>query len=268
MGFSSEVNLNCLSDAVITSREDLNNTKAFIEGNMDGNSLLILQNISPDNTLSEKEIKEGWKLLFDGKTSSGWINGKTKRFPSGGWEIKDGALIIVPETRGSDGGGDIVTSEKYKNFEILVDFKYASGANSGIKYFIDIEKNNGEFASIGCEYQILDDKLHPDAREGIAGNRTMAGLYDLIAPVNKKDNGAGKWNTAMIVVNGSKVQHWLNGRKTVEYERGTVVWRALVAGSKFKDFKDFGEAAEGRILLQDHGDIVSFKNIKIREITK
>jgi hypothetical protein len=268
MGFSPEGNLKCHSDKVLTSRVDFSVTETYYESGVPGNSSLITQNNVPDNTLSEKEIKDGWKLLFDGKTPSGWMNGKTKRFPSGGWEIKDGTLTIDPESRGSDGGGDIVTSEKYKNFEILVDFKYKSGANSGIKYFIDIETNKGEFASIGCEYQILDDKLHPDAKEGISGNHTMAGLYDLIAPLNKNDNGPDRWNRAMIVVNGSKVQHWLNDRKTVEYERATAAWRDLVAGSKFKGFKGFGEAAEGRILLQDHGDIVSFKNIKIREIKK
>jgi len=218
-----------------------------------------------DNRLTEREEADGWKLLFDGSTSAGWVNAKTKSFPSSGWEIADGVLSLNPEKKGVNGGGDIVTVDKYENFELIVDFLYSTGGNSGIKYFVDTESDNGALSSIGCEYQILDDINHPDAKAGFEGNRTLAGLYDLIAPKNKRDNGPGSWNRATIVVNGSKVQHWLNGFMTVEYERGTPEWRELVAKSKFKDFKGFGEAREGRILLQDHGNVVSFKNIKIRE---
>jgi hypothetical protein len=219
-----------------------------------------------DNTLTDREMKEGWKLLFDGKTSSGWINAKSKSFPANGWEIKDGTLSTNPATKGPNGGGDIVTDQIFKNFELIVDFRYVPGANSGIKYFIDIDKNNGSMASIGCEYQILDDILHPDAKLGIGGNRKLSGLYDLIAPQNVRDNGTDVWNRATIIVNGNKVQHWLNGQLTVEYVRGTGKWKEVVATSKFKSIPDFGEAATGRILLQEHGSVVSFKNIKIREI--
>ncbi|MFZ0280689.1 MAG: family 16 glycoside hydrolase [Bacteroidales bacterium] len=220
---------------------------------------------SGDNVLTDKEIKEGWKLLFDGKTPAQWMNARTKTFPATGWEVKDGTLTINPGTKSPGGGGDIVTRGKYKNFELAVDFNYSSGANSGIKYFVDTEADNGEMASIGCEYQVLDDRLNPDAMAGIEGNRKLASLYDLIAPVNVKDNGPGNWNRAVIIVNGKKVQHWLNGQLTVEYERANPAWRALVAKSKFKDFKGFGEAQEGRLLLQDHGAAVSFRNIKVRE---
>ncbi len=216
-----------------------------------------------DNALTNREIKEGWKLLFDGKTSSGWINARSKKFPSGGWEIKDGILSVKP---GSGPGGDIVTENKYRDFELIVDFKYTPGANSGIKYFVDTEADNGALASIGCEYQILDDLLHPDAKLGISGNRTLAGLYDLIPPKNKRDNGTGIWNRATIIVNNNHIQHWLNGQMTVAYDRGVPEWRELVAASKFKTSPGFGEVKEGHILLQDHGNIVSFKNIKIREI--
>jgi hypothetical protein len=219
-----------------------------------------------DNTLTEKERKEGWKLLFDGKTSTGWMSAKTKKFPVSGWEIIDGTFTINPAAKGPNGGGDIVTVDKYRNFELIVDFMYKPGANSGIKYFVDTEINNGALASIGCEYQILDDNLHPDAKLGIDGNRTLAGLYDLIAPKIKIDNGPDKWNRAMIIVNGNKVQHWLNGKMTLEYERGNDKWKELVATSKFKTSPRFGEAEEGRILLQEHGNVVSFKNIKIREV--
>ena len=220
----------------------------------------------PDNKLTKKEIKDGWKLLFDGKTGVSWMNSKTKTFPGGKWVIKDGTLSITSQTGIQNTGGDIVTVDKYKNFELSVDFMYTPGANSGIKYFVDIEANNGDLASIGCEYQILDDKLHPDAKAGINGNRTLAGLYDLIPPKNKIDNGPDKWNHATIIVKGKHVQHWLNGQMTVEYDRGTPAWKELVATSKFKPYPGFGEGSEGRLLLQDHGNTVSFKNIKIREI--
>jgi hypothetical protein len=221
---------------------------------------------SLDNTLSEKEIKDGWKLLFDGKSSAGWMNAKTKQFPATGWEIKDGMLMINPAAKGQGGGGDIVSAGIYRNFELSVDFRYAPGANSGIKYFVDNERDNGQYSSIGCEYQILDDKLNPDAKEGIAGNHTLAGLYDLIAPKPKKDNGPENWNTAKIIVKGNHVQHLLNGAVTLEYERGTQAWKDIVATSKFKKIPGFGENAEGRILLQEHGSVVGFKNIKIREM--
>ncbi len=218
------------------------------------------------NTLTEREISEGWKLLFDGRSSDGWINAKTGSFPASGWEIKDGMLTLNPALKEEGEGGDIVTTGKFGNFELSVDFMYSKGGNSGIKYFVDTEAENGKYASIGCEYQVLDDRNHPDAKAGFAGNRTLAGLYDLIAPANIRDNGFDQWNRATIIVNGTKVQHWLNGFKTVEYERSTKEWKDLVAGSKFRDNKGFGEASEGRILLQDHGDTVSFRNIRIREI--
>jgi hypothetical protein len=226
---------------------------------------VIPQKSLPDNVITDREKADGWRLLFDGKTSEGWMNAKTGSFPASGWDIRDGVLSINPESKKPGEGGDIVSTGKYKNFELSVDFMYTTGANSGIKYFVDTEADNGSLASIGCEYQVLDDKNHPDAKAGIAGNRTLAGLYDLIPPINKKDNGANQWNRAVIIVKGKKVQHWLNGFMTVEYERSTPAWRELVATSKFKPIKGFGEATEGRILLQDHGDKVAFKNIKIRE---
>jgi hypothetical protein len=140
---------------------------------------------------------------------------------------------------------------------------WLKGASSGIKIFVDIDQIRVN-ASIGL-VPVLDDRNHPDAKAGFAGNRTLAGLYDLIAPKNKRDNGDNQWSRAVIVVNGNKVQHWLNGFLTVEYERSTTAWKELVTTSKFKSIKGFGEASEGRILLQDHGNFVSFKNIKIRE---
>ncbi len=227
---------------------------------------LIPQYSFLNNELTDREKQEGWKLLFDGKSGAGWMSAKTGVFPESGWKITDGSLALNPMSDGDTRGGDIVTSEKYGNFELVTDFKYSEGGNSGIKYFVDIESENGALASIGCEYQILDDRKHPDATAGTGGNHTLAGLYDLIPPVNVRDNGAGQWNRAIIIVNGNKVQHWLNGQMTVEYERNTPEWREMVAKSKYRDFKGFGEAESGRVLLQDHGDAVWFKNIKIREL--
>lgn len=222
-----------------------------------------------DNVLTEIEKKEGWKLLFDGKTTNGWRGAKLDRFPDKGWVIKDGTLTVLSSGGGeSANGGDIITIEKYENFELLVDFKITKGANSGIKYFVDPDLNKGEGSAIGCEFQILDDESHPDAKLGVNGNRKLAALYDLIPPENVKFNGIGKWNTANIIVRGKHVEHWLNGQKVLEYERGNQMWRALVAYSKYKIWPNFGELKQGHILLQDHGYEVSFKNIKIKELHK
>ena len=219
------------------------------------------------NTLSPRELANGWQLLWDGRTTTGWRGAKLTAFPDHGWEIRDGVLT-VGETGGGEAaaGGDIVTVDQYQNFELLVEYRITAGANSGIKYFVDTGLNQGEGSSIGCEFQILDDALHPDARLGVNGNRTNAGLYDLIPPQNVRFNGVGEWNRARILVRGSHVEHWLNGFKTVEYERGTQLWRALVTHSKYVVWPNFGEASRGHILLQDHGNRVSFRNLKIRAL--
>jgi hypothetical protein len=226
------------------------------------------------NVLTEKEQSEGWKLLWDGKTTNGWRGARLDKFPDKGWHIKDGVLMVEKSTGGESAhGGDIVTTEMYGNFILKVDFKMTKGANSGIKYFVDAELNKGKGSAIGCEYQILDDAHHPDAKMGSEGNRTLASLYDLIPASakyfvpnesnDKRYNQYG-WNRAKIVANGKKVQHFLNGIKVVEYERSTPVWRALVARSKYHVWPNFGELEKGHILLQDHGDEVYFKNIKIK----
>ncbi len=218
------------------------------------------------NTLSDRERRDGWKLLWDGRTTAGWRGAKLDRFPADGWEIKDGSLTVI-ESGGSESraGGDIVTIAQYSNFELTLEYNITRGANSGIKYFVDTALNKGEGSAIGCEFQILDDDAHPDAKAGVNGNRKNAGLYDLIPPQNARFNGVGEWNRARIVVSGRHVEHWLNGFKTVEYERGTQMWRALVDHSKYAVWPSFGEAPKGHILLQDHGNRVSFRSIKIRE---
>lgn len=220
-----------------------------------------------DNTLSSKEKKEGWVLLFDGTSSKGWRGVYKPAFPDSGWVVENGTLTHLASRGGeSNSGGDIITEKQYKNFELKLDFNVAPGGNSGIKYFVLERQPRPKGSAIGCEFQILDDERHPDAKLGKEGNRTIASLYDLIPAKNKKPNPPGQWNSAHLKVNGKKVEHWLNGTLVVSYERSTPAWKELVAGSKYKDIADFGESEIGHILLQDHGDRVSFKNIRIKEL--
>lgn len=225
---------------------------------------------APPNTLTESEKAAGWRLLWDGKTSAGWHDVTSERFPANQWEIADGVLTVQAASDPlSVGRGSILTSERFASFELVADFKLTPGANSGIKYFVqsnlDPENQTGAGPSVGCEFQILDDERHPDAKLGRAGNRTLGALYDLIPPTaTKQPKRVGEWNTARILVQGRHVEHWLNGQKIVEYERGSTAFRAAVAQSKFKSIPAFGEWPEGHILLQEHGDQVHFRNLRIR----
>jgi hypothetical protein len=220
---------------------------------------------SGSNTLSAAEKAAGWRLLWDGKTTDGWRSARSQEFPKGGWTIKNGELI-VNETGGAEAaaGGDIITREKFSDFELQLDFKITPGANSGIKIFVDPGLNQGAGSSIGPEFQILDDAKHPDAKLGRDGNRTMGSLYDMMpAPANKKVRPVGEWNHAQIISKGKHVEFFLNGEKTVGFDRGSKAWRDTVAISKYKVWPAFGELAAGHILLQDHGNQVSFRNLKI-----
>jgi hypothetical protein len=230
------------------------------------------------NTLTPEEKAAGWTLLWDGKTTEGWRSAKGDKFPTRGWSMKDGALSVQGNKgEESTGGGDIITIKRYANFELQVDFKLTPKANSGIKFFVQpamspIDKVTGKptavGSAIGTEFQILDDALHPDAKLGKNGNRTVGSLYDLIpAPANKVVTPMGEWNHARILAQGKHVEFWLNGQKTVTFERGSEEFRQIVAGSKYKNIPQFGEWADGHILLQDHGDQVFFRNIKIRELS-
>jgi len=246
---------------------------------------IFVVNLIP-NYLSPQERAQGWQLLFDGNSTNSWRGAHKDAFPTKGWKVENGELVVLPQGGAeSQGGGDIVTKDEYSTFEFQLDFMLTEGANSGIKYFITEKYSSGKSA-IGLEYQILDDEKHPDAKAGKAGNRTVASLYDMIpSHTNKIVNKPGEWNQARIVVTGTRieewlrgnnlektefkgahVEHWLNCRKVLEYERGTQAFYALVSKSKYDEWEDFGAWQSGRILLQEHGDEVHYRSIKVRKI--
>ena len=240
------------------------------------------------NTLTAAEKAEGWQLLWDGKTSAGWVGVKSgcKSFPETGWVMKDGTLTmrsvkgispegewfpLPPEDQKLGGGGDIVTVRKYRDFAFSFDFRLTRAANSGIKYYFDETQNGGS-----CEeYQILENG-HPDSTKGADGNRRTASLYDIFpAHADSLQKGIGQWNRGLIVAKGTKVEHWLNGRKVLEYDRASARFTEGVNASKYATWgktadgkaQPWGMVAEGRILLQDHSDsTVSFCNLKIKEL--
>jgi hypothetical protein len=232
------------------------------------NDKIFVANFVP-NTVSSQEKAEGYRLLWDGKTTNGWIGAYKTTFPKSGWQIKDGELSVEPSNGAeSTNGGDVVTVDQFSAFELKFDFKLTEGANSGLKYFVTLSENN-KGSAIGMEYQVLDDARHPDAKLGRNGNRTLASLYDLI-PSKKIGNAnrkIGEWNQGLVrVYPNNKIEHWLNGFKVVEFTRGSDEFKAFVAGSKFKDIQNFGMASKGHILLQDHGNQVFFRSIKIKPI--
>ncbi len=229
---------------------------------------VFVVNMIPNN-LSQQEANYGWKLLFNGKNSEGWRGAFKTEFPDHGWRI-DSGMITVMEANGEQGkdGGDIVTLDEYSAFDLSFQFKTTPAANSGVKYFVTL-KEKSDSSAIGLEYQVLDDKLHPDAKMGRNGDRTLSSLYDMI-PAKKDEryfNPPGTWNWGRIIVYpNNHVEHWLNGIKVLEYERGSKEFEHLVFISKYKIWDHFGEAKEGHILLQDHGNEVSFRSIKIKEL--
>jgi len=220
------------------------------------------------NELSEAEKAAGYGLLFNGRDGEGWKSASGDGFPEKGWTVENGVLSVLP----ASGGGDIITERQYGAFDLSFEFRLTEGANSGVKYFAVMQEEiPGKWGAgfVGPEYQILDDARHPDAKNGRDGNRTLASLYDLIA--SNRDPRArqaiGSWNLGRITATpDGKVTHYLNGRKMVEYTRGSQEFLDLVADSKFNVLDSFGMAEKGHILLQDHNDAVSFRSVKIREL--
>ena len=208
--------------------------------------------------LSAIEVKQGWVLLFDGKTTNGWTTPGGKSVPAG-WEVKNGCITTVKDAK----GGDIITVGEYAEFEFSVDYNIEPGCNSGIKYFYTKYATGG---NLGMEYQIIDDKLGEDIHKG---NHLCGSFYDVLPPIEskKKINAPGQWNTIRIVSKGKKVEHWLNGVKILEFTRGDNRYTDAVALSKFnKTVPAFGIVEKGHILLQEHGGVVSFRNIKIKTL--
>jgi hypothetical protein len=205
------------------------------------------------NSLTAAEQQAGWKLLFDGKTLNGWRNYK-KSTVSPGWTVVDGVLTLS----GKD-AGDIVTNDKYRNFELALDWRIGEGGNSGILYR-GTEDNDYIWQS-APEMQILDNDRHPDGKREV----TSAGsVFDVYPVPHDAVHPAGQWNSIRIVANGDHIEHWMNGRKVVEYTLGSDDWKARVAASKWKSVPTYGKSPEGYIGLQDHGDKVEFRNIRIR----
>ena len=195
-----------------------------------------------------------WHALFDGKTTAGWVN-YHKDTIAGGWQVVDGALTMA------GGGGDIVTNDVYGSFELELEWKVAPGGNSGL--FFNVTDSGDSVWQSGIEMQVLDNALHPDGKNAL----TSAGsCYALYAPARDVTKAPGEWNQARLINKNGHVQHWLNGVLLCEYTIGSDDWNRRVAASKFKDMPDFARASRGRIALQDHGDLVSYRNVRIREL--
>jgi len=220
-----------------------------------------------NNVLTKKEKKEGWVLMFDGKTTEGWRGYNLPAFPEKGWVVEEGTLHVIGSSRGeAGGGGDLLYDKKFRNFELSLEWKVSEGGNSGIFYLAQEIPNEPVWKS-APEMQILDNDKHPDAKLGVDGNRAAGSLYDLIPGDMKAVKPAGEWNQVKIMDYKGTVVHYVNGKQVLEYHLWTDDWKKMVLNSKFKDYEWFlNTAEEGYIVLQDHGDDVWFRNIKIREM--
>ena len=206
------------------------------------------------NALTAEEQAAGWKLLFDGTSMDAWRGYKRDDVPEG-WRIEDGAIA-----RG-DGGGDILTREQFGSFELSIEWKVAGGGNSGIMF--RVSEDADQTFMTGPEYQILNNEVHRDGQKP----KTAAGAnYALHAPTKDMTKPVGEWNHTRIKVDGARVEHWMNGEKIVEYELWSDDWKQRVADSKFAAWPGYGQNKVGHVVLQDHGDPVWYRNIKIRPL--
>ncbi len=211
------------------------------------------------NHLSPAEQKEGWSLLFDGTSLDGWRAYKRPDASGTRWVVKDGLLCLAPgDSTDTRGARDIVATKAYSQFELAWDWRISVGGNSGVKYFV-LEDRDG---AIGHEYQVIDDEKHPDAK--IGPHRQTAALYDVMPAANRPSKPAGEWNTSRVVVRGAEVEHWLNGTRVLTYTLDSPALREAIGKSKFKGIERFGKPQQGLILLQDHGDAVCYRNVKVR----
>ena len=219
-----------------------------------------------EQAVKPAEVEEGWEVLFDGIKTTGWRGYGQIGFPIHGWVMEEGALKCVGSGAGEAGGrgGDIIFNKKFKDFRLKLDWKISPGGNSGILYLA--QETADPIWKTAPEMQILDNDKHPDALLGKDGNRKAGSLYDLIPAVPQNAKPAGEWNSVEIMVYQGTVVHKMNGETVVEYHLGTPDWDKLVAGSKFKDLPNFGKYQEGYIGLQDHGNDVWFRNIRILEL--
>jgi hypothetical protein len=218
--------------------------------------LLSANAFAADNELSAAEREQGWMLLFDGKTTRGWHSFGKNTFPEKGWQVRDGRLDLV----GGSKAGDIVSEKTFSEFDLTWEWKIESGGNNGIKYFV----SNKRKEALGHEYQMIDDKAGHD----FGPLHSTAAFYDVLAPdPNKPLNPPGEWNRSRVLVQGNHVEHWLNGKRVLEYELGSPEVLAAVQKSKFKSVPGFGTRQEGHIMLTYHSDPVSYRNIKIRDLS-
>ncbi|MEX0995102.1 MAG: DUF1080 domain-containing protein [Balneolaceae bacterium] len=216
------------------------------------------------NRLTAEEKAEGWQLLFDGNSTDHWRGYNMERFPDEVWVVEDGALVFRPK-EGVSGGKDIITKETYRDFEFKIEWMIEKGGNSGIFHHV-LEQPGVAIYWSGPEFQILDNINHPDADQGVDGNRKAGSLYDLIPADPQNTKPYGEWNSVKIVSKGPQVEYWQNGEKVVEFERWTAEWFEMLRNSKFQPHPSFGAVPEGHIGLQDHSDLVKFRNIKIRKL--
>lgn len=223
----------------------------------------------PANQLSETERKAGWQLLFDGKTTQGWRGAYSTVFPEKGWKVTNGELRGELTTGAESGdAGDIVTVEKYRDFELVFDWKIGKGGNSGVKYFIEERQPKpAKGSQVGYEYQLIDDADYIYNDQHLPQDLKTGSIYDVI-PAQKPDIRVDVWHNSKIVVQKNRIEHWLDGQRILAIDRSTEAFRQGVADSKFKDYPGFGQIGEGVVLLQDHGHSVAFKNIRIRKITR
>jgi hypothetical protein len=205
---------------------------------------------------------DGFKPLFDGKTLNGWRGYKKTDTKDTRWKVENG-LVTIPGTGEGDTHGqhDLITDATYDQFDIKWDWKIAEGGNSGLKYFVLEDQPS----AIGHEYQMIDDERHPDAK--IGPHRQTAAFYDVFPAADRPMKKAGEWNSSEVIVKGNHVEHWLNGKRVLQYELDSPELRAAIAKSKFKDIARFGKPQKGHILIQDHGDQVWFRNVRIKSLT-